>query len=71
MRKIDKGAPLESFSKFVRTHPHARWEDAKDMSHIWRKHMLNCEQHGMSGYTEEPLKTGELSYRPFSQEVFV
>lgn len=56
MRKIDKGAPLESFSEFVKTHPQARWEDAKDMSPVWRKHMLNCEQHGMSGYTEEPLK---------------
>ena len=56
MRKIDKGAPIESFSKFVRTHPHARWEDAKDMRPVWRKYMLNCEQHGMSGYTEEPLK---------------
>lgn len=56
MRKIDKGAPLESFSEFVKTHPQARWEEAKDFSHIWREYMLHCEQHGMSGYTEEPLR---------------
>lgn len=56
MRKIDKGAPLESFSEFVKTHPQARWEEAKDVSHIWREYMLHCEQHGMSGYTEEPLR---------------
>lgn len=56
MRKIDKGTPLESFSEFVKTHPQARWEEAKDVSHIWREYMLHCEQHGMSGYTEEPLR---------------
>lgn len=56
MRKIDKGAPLESFSEFVKTHPQASWEEAKDVSHIWREYMLHCEQHGMSGYTEEPLR---------------
>lgn len=56
MRKIDKGAPLEAFSEFVKTHPQARWEEAKDVSHIWREYMLHCEQHGMSGYTEEPLR---------------
>lgn len=56
MRKIDKGAPLESFSEFVKTHPQARWEEAKDVSHIWREYMLHCEQHGMSGYAEEPLR---------------
>ncbi len=56
MRKIDKGAPLESFSEFVKTHPQARWEEAKDVSRIWREYMLHCEQHGMSGYTEEPLR---------------
>lgn len=56
MRKIDKGTPLESFSEFVKTHPQARWVDAKDMSPVWRRHMLSCEQHDMSGYTEEPLR---------------
>lgn len=59
MRKIDKGAPLESFSEFVKTHPQARWEEAKDVSHIWREYMLHCEQHGMSGYTEEPLRLNQ------------
>lgn len=56
MRKIDKGVPVESFSEFVKAHPNARWEDAKDVSWIWREYMLRCEQHWMSGYTEEPLR---------------
>lgn len=56
MRKIDKGVPVESFSEFVKAHPNARWEDAKDVSRIWREYMLRCEQHWMSGYTEEPLR---------------
>ena len=34
MRKIDKGVPVESFSEFVKAHPNARWEDAKDVSRI-------------------------------------
>lgn len=55
MRKVDKGTPLESFSEFVKTHPQAGWADTNDKSHAWRKHILSCEQHGMSGYTEEPL----------------
>lgn len=40
----------------MRAHPHARWEDAKDGRPIWRKYKLSCEQHDISGYTEEPLK---------------
>lgn len=56
MRKIDKGVPVESFSEFVKAHPNARWEETKDVSRIWREYMLRCEQHWMSGYTEEPLR---------------
>ena len=56
MRKIDKGAPLHSFSEFVsRTHP-TKWEDAKDVSRPWREYILKYEQHQLSGYTEEPLQ---------------
>lgn len=56
MRKIDKGVPVESFSTFVKTHPKAEWAAAKNVSRIWREYILNYEQHGMSGYTEEPLR---------------
>lgn len=56
MRKIDKGVPVESFSKFVKDHSHAKWVDAKSESRIWREYILRCEQYGMSGYTEEPLR---------------
>ena len=55
MRKINKGAPIASFSDFVRTHQPTMWEDAKDVSRLWRKHILVYEQHCMSGYTEKPL----------------
>ena len=55
MRKIDKGAPIASFSDFVRTHQPVKWEDAKDVSRLWRKHILEYEQHRLSGYTEKPL----------------
>lgn len=55
MRKIDKGAPIASFSDFVRTHQPTMWEDAKDVSRLWRKHILEYEQHRLSGYTEKPL----------------
>ena len=54
MRKIDKGAPINSFSEFMRTHP-SKWEDAKNVSREWREHILNKEQHFMSGYTEAPI----------------
>ena len=55
MRKIDKGAPIASFSDFVRTHQPVKWEDAKDVSRLWREYILVYEQHNMSGYTEKPL----------------
>lgn len=56
MRKIDKGAPVLSFTEFVSQRHPTTWEDAKDVSHIWRKYILECEQHRMSGYTEEPVR---------------
>ena len=56
MRKIDKGAPMSSFSEFVIKHHPAKWEDAKDVSRTWREYILEYEQHRLSGYTEEPLR---------------
>lgn len=55
MRKIDKGAPMHSFTEFVNLHHPTKWDDAKDVSHIWRQHILEYEQHRLSGYTEEPV----------------
>lgn len=55
MRKIDKGAPTSSFTEFVNLQHPAKWEDAKDVSHIWRQYILEYEQHRLSGYTEEPV----------------
>ena len=55
MRKLDKGEPVQQFTDFIRrTHPE-RWEDAKDESQVWRKHIIEHEQSGLSGYTETPL----------------
>lgn len=55
MRKIDKGNPIPSFSEFVtRQHP-AKWDDSKDVSRVWREYILVYEQHGLSGYTENPI----------------
>ena len=39
----------------MRTHRPAKWEDAKDVSRLWREYILVYEQHNMSGYTEKPL----------------
>lgn len=56
MRKLDKGEPVQQFVDFIhRNHP-KRWEEAKDESPIWRKRILEHEQHGLSGYTEAPLR---------------
>jgi uncharacterized protein (TIGR02646 family) len=56
MRKLDKGAPIQHFVDFIRHNHYDRWEDAKEASPIWREHILNREQHGLSGYTEAPIK---------------
>ena len=56
MRKINKGAPVASFQKFLKTHHHVEWKDAKDVSREWREYILAKEQNGMSGYTEKPLQ---------------
>lgn len=56
MRKLDKGAPIQHFVDFIRHNHHDRWEDAKEASPIWREHILNQEQHGLSGYTEAPIR---------------
>ena len=56
MRKIDKGAPIASFAEFVNQHHPTKWEEAKDVSHLWREYILENEQHRLSGYTEEPVR---------------
>jgi len=56
MRKIDKGAPMPSFTEFVNQHHPTKWEDAKSVSHLWREYILEFEQHRLSGYTEEPVR---------------
>lgn len=56
MRKIDKGTPMPSFTEFVSQRHPAKWEDAKDVSHMWREYILEFEQYRLSGYTEEPVR---------------
>lgn len=56
MRKIDKGAPMPSFTEFVSQHHPTKWADAKDVSHLWREYILVSEQYRLSGYTEEPVR---------------
>ncbi len=56
MRKIDKGIPMPSFTEYVSQHHPTKWEDAKDVSHLWREYILEYEQHRLSGYTEEPVR---------------
>lgn len=56
MRKLEKGAPAPSFTEFVRRHHPSKWEDAADVRSTWREYILECEQHWLSGYTEEPLR---------------
>lgn len=56
MRKIDKGAPIPSFSEFVSKHHPTKWEDARDVRHTWREYILEYEQHRLSGYTEELVR---------------
>lgn len=55
MRKLDKGEPVQQFMDFIRRNHPERWEEAKDESQVWRKHILEHEQSGLSGYTETPL----------------
>lgn len=68
MRKIDKGVPLASFSEFVRTHRPVKWEDAKDVSRVWREYILEYEQHRLSGYTEEPLSLDDAHIDHFRKQ---
>lgn len=55
MHKINKGVPSEDFTQFNRV-KHTQWEEAKAHTHIWREHILDNEQNGLSGYTEVPIK---------------
>ncbi|MBQ9588236.1 MAG: hypothetical protein IJR26_10330, partial [Bacteroidales bacterium] len=79
MRKIDKGAPMPSFTEFVSQHHPAKWADAKDVSHLWREYILVIEQYRLSGYTEEPVRLvfifrnglWESSHNPFYDKYIV
>lgn len=55
MRKLDKGEPLQAFVDFVRKNNPTSWEEVRGVSREWREHILNQEQHGLSGYTESPI----------------
>lgn len=56
MRQLDKGEPAQQFVDFMhRCHP-VNWEEAIDESLKWRRLILYREQHGLSGYTEAPLR---------------
>lgn len=68
MRKTDKGAPIVSFTEFVRTHRPVKWEDAKDVSRVWREYILEYEQHRLSGYTEEPLRLDDSHIDHFRKQ---
>lgn len=70
MRKINKGEPPEDFKQFIRK-KHTMWKEAKGHTHIWRKHIIEKEQNGLSGYTEEPIKTDNSHIDHFrKQELF-
>lgn len=56
MRKLDKGKPIRAFVDFVRKNKPKSWKEAEGVSREWREHILNHEQHGLSGYTECPIK---------------
>lgn len=56
MRKIKKGKPVEDFVDFDRHKKTTEWSASKDRSPIWRKHILEVEQEGLSGYTESPVR---------------
>lgn len=65
MRKIDKGEPVQDFIDFKNNNPDADWDkDAKGHKYIWRKHILEVEQHNQSGYTEEHLSFEKKGKKP-------
>lgn len=53
MRKLSKGEPHEAIKDFEGQQD---WALSLDFHRIWRELILETEQHGLSGYTEEPLK---------------
>ncbi len=46
---------MPSFTEFLHRNNPVRWEDAKEVSRTWREYILNVEQQGLSGYTEESI----------------
>ena len=53
---MDKGKPIRAFVEFVRKNKPKSWKEAEGVSREWREQILNQEQHGLSGYTECPIK---------------
>ena len=68
MRKLDKGEPVKQFIDFIRRNHPEKWEDTKDESPVWRKHILEHEQSGLSGYTEAPLHLEKSHIDHFKQQ---
>lgn len=68
MRKIEKGTPIASFLEFIRKNHPTKWADAKDVSRAWREHILEKEQHRLSGYTEEPLRLNKSHIDHFRKQ---
>lgn len=68
MRKINKGKPIPSFTEFLNLHHPTRWEDAKNMSCVWREYILNQEQYQLSGYTEKPLRAAKSHIDHFRKQ---
>ena len=52
----------------MRTHQPTMWEDAKDVSRLWREYILEYEQHRLSGYTEEPLRLDDAHIDHFRKQ---
>lgn len=53
MRKISKGDPHETIKKFE---GQQEWSLSSSFHRTWREIILGIEQHGLSGYTEVPLR---------------
>lgn len=70
MHKINKGEPSDDFKKFNRKR-HTQRKEANGHTHIWREHIIEKEQDGLSGYTEAPITVDNSHIDHFrKQELF-
>ena len=53
MRKLSKGQPHEAIKNFEGLQ---EWSLSSSFHRTWREIILGIEQHGLSGYTEVPLR---------------